>query len=52
MVNVPAGRIISITNGYQHERLSYALRHYEKVHDWNAPTSVGQRFWYYPPQTP
>lgn len=52
MVNVSPGRIISITNAYQRERLSHALHHYEKVHDWSAPTPVGQRFWYYPLQTP
>jgi hypothetical protein len=41
-------RIISITNDYQHGLLSAALRAYECKHDWNAPTPVGQHFWYYP----
>jgi hypothetical protein len=52
MVHVSAGRIISITNSYQHGRLSHALHHYEKVHNWKAPTPAGQRFWYYPSQIP
>ncbi len=40
--------IISVTNAHEHEELSGALRAYESVHDWNAPTPIGQRFWYYP----
>ena len=40
--------IISVTNAYEHEEPSVALRTYESAHDWNAPTPVGQRFWYYP----
>src|SRR5215472_8570173 len=45
-------RIISITNAREHERLSAALRRYERLHDWDAPTPAGQRFWYYPPIIP
>jgi hypothetical protein len=40
--------IISVTNVYEHEKMSAALRAYESVHNWYAPTPVGQRFWYYP----
>jgi len=40
--------IISVTNGHEQEELSAALRAYERKRDWNAPTPVGQRFWYYP----
>lgn len=45
-------RIISITNRHLHEKLSVALREYECRHDWNAPTPVGQRFYYYPRLAP
>lgn len=41
-------RIIFLTNRHLHEKLSAALRAYECRHDWNAPTPVGQRFYYYP----
>jgi hypothetical protein len=47
-LHVQPYRIISITNDYQHGLLSAALRAYECKHDWNAPTPVGQHFWYYP----
>jgi hypothetical protein len=40
--------IISVTNAHEHEEPSAALRSYESVRDWNAPTPVSQRFWYYP----
>lgn len=52
IIHVQPERIISITNAYQHEELSAALRAYECKHDWNAPTSVGQHFWYYPGLAP
>jgi hypothetical protein len=45
-------RIIFLTNRHLHERLSAALRAYECRHDWNAPTPVGQRFYYYPRLAP
>ena len=45
-------RIISVTNNHQHEKLSPALRAYERAGDWKAPTPVGQRFWYYPRVAP
>jgi hypothetical protein len=51
-VHVPPKQIISTTNDYQHLRLSTALSTYESLHDWNAPTPVGQRFWYYRPVRP
>jgi hypothetical protein len=51
VTHVHPWRIISITNAHEHERLSAALRAYETVHDWTAPTPVGQRFWYYCPST-
>jgi hypothetical protein len=44
--------IISVTNAHEHEELSAALRAYERARDWNAPTPIGQRFWYYPRITP
>jgi hypothetical protein len=47
IVHVQPGRIISLTNTYQHGLLSARLRAYECKHDWNAPTPVGQHFWYY-----
>jgi len=49
LVHVPAGQIISETNAYQHQELSSELRAYERCGNWNAPTPLGQRFWYYPP---
>ncbi len=52
IAHVFPGRIISITNAYQHEQLSAALRRYERGHNWKAPTPVGQHFWYYPAKTP
>ena len=51
-VHVSSALIISETNAYQHQRLSAGLRAYESLGDWNAPTPVGQRFWYYPPIEP
>lgn len=45
-------RIIYLTNRHLHEKLSAALRAYECRHDWNAPTPVGQRFYYYPELLP
>jgi hypothetical protein len=50
-VHISPRHIISITNAYQHQRLSAALRAYEKCADWNAPTPTGQHFWYYPPSS-
>jgi hypothetical protein len=52
IVHVFPGRIISVTNSYQHEQLSSTLRVYERAHDWKAPTPAGQHFWYYPPRAP
>ncbi len=52
ITHVQPERIISITNAYQHGLLSAALRAYECRHDWNAPTPVGQHFWYYPSIVP
>jgi hypothetical protein len=52
IIHVRPERIISVTNVYQHEELSAALRAYECMHDWNAPTPVGQHFWYYPKLAP
>jgi hypothetical protein len=51
VTHVHPWRIISITNAHEHERLPAALRAYERVHDWTAPTPIGQRFWYYCPST-
>ncbi len=51
ITDVHPWRIISITNAHEHELLSPALRLYESVHNWNAPTPAGQRFWYYCPST-
>ena len=45
-------RIIFLTNRHLHEKLSTALRAYECRHDWNAPTPVGQRFYYDPRLAP
>jgi hypothetical protein len=45
-------RIISVTNAHLHEKLSAALRRYECKHDWDAPTPVGQRLYYYPRLAP
>jgi hypothetical protein len=42
-------QIISRTNIHLHHRLSAALRAYERRGDWNAPTPVGQYFYYYQP---
>ena len=44
--------ILSETNAYQHQRLSFALHKYEACMNWNAPTPYGQHFWYYPPTIP
>jgi hypothetical protein len=52
IIHVQPERIIAITNTYQHGLLSAALRAYECEHDWNAPTPVGQHFWYYPNTIP
>jgi hypothetical protein len=51
VTHVHPWRIISITNAHEHERLSAALRAYERVHSWSAPTPIGQRFWYFCPST-
>jgi hypothetical protein len=40
--------ILSVTNAYEHEEPSAALRTYESTRDWSAPAPRGQRFWYYP----
>ena len=45
-------RVIYLTNRHLHEKLSAALRAYECGHDWNAPTPIGQRFYYYPKLVP
>ena len=50
-VHISPRQILSTTNAHQHQRLSPNLRAYEKRADWNAPTPVGQHFWYYPPST-
>ena len=47
-IHVPPEQIISTTNAYQQQRLSAALRKYEHCGNWNAPTPIGQHFWYYP----
>ena len=52
IIHVQPERIIAITNAYQHGLLSAALRAYECEHDWNAPTPIGQHFWYYPNTIP
>lgn len=44
-------QVISLTNSYQRQLLSARLRAYERSGDWNAPTPVGQHFWYYPRST-
>jgi hypothetical protein len=48
IIQVSPEGLISMTNARQHERLSVPLQTYERVHNWDAPTPVGQRFWYYP----
>lgn len=48
-VHVSPQEIISETNAYQQQRLSKELRTYENTGNWNAPTPIGQHFWYYPP---
>lgn len=50
-VHVSPRQLISTTNAYQRQRLSEELREYERCAHWNAPTPVGQHFWYYPPST-
>jgi hypothetical protein len=52
ITNTEPERIIFLTNRHLHEKLSAALRTYECRHDWNAPTPVGQRFYYYPRLAP
>jgi hypothetical protein len=51
-VHVTPWHVISVTNAHHHEQLSKALRRYERARDWNAPTPIGQYFWYYPPISP
>jgi hypothetical protein len=51
VTHVHPWRIISITNAHEHERLTAALRAYERMHNWSAPTPIGQRFWYFCPST-
>ena len=51
-VHVSPRQIISTTKAYQRQRLSAALRAYERCADWNAPTPVGQHFWYIRPVRP
>jgi hypothetical protein len=51
LTHVHPWRIISITNAHEHEQLSAALHSYESVHNWTAPTPIGQRFWYFCPST-
>jgi len=51
-VHVAPAWIISETNAIQRQHLSAALRAYEEVGDWNAPTPIGQHFWYYAPIKP
>jgi len=50
-VHASPRQIISRTNIHLHHRLSAALRAYERRGDWNAPTPVGQHFYYYQPNT-
>ena len=50
-VHATPWHIITITNAHHHERLSAALRAYERARDWNAPTPAGVYFWYYAPIT-
>jgi len=50
-VHASPQQIITRTNIHLHHRLSAALRAYERRGDWNAPTPVGQRFYYYQPNT-
>ena len=45
-------RIIYLTNRHFHGKLSAELRAYECKHDWNAPTPIGQNFYYYPSLVP
>jgi hypothetical protein len=52
LVHVLPEHIISVTNAYEHQRISTALRAYEKCGHWNAPAPIGQRFWYYPSIAP
>ncbi len=47
-LHVWPGHIIYVTNAHDHEHISPALRAYERRRDWNAPTPIGQKFWYYP----
>ena len=50
-VHASPRQIISRTNIHLHHRLSAALHAYERRGDWNAPTPVGQHFYYYQPNT-
>jgi hypothetical protein len=52
MTHTEPERIIFLTNQHLHQKLSAALRAYECRRDWNAPTPVGQRFYYYPSIVP
>jgi len=47
--HVTPWHIITVTNAHHHEQLSRAMRAYERARDWDAPTPIGQYFWYYPP---
>lgn len=47
-IHVRPRHILYITNAHSHDHISQALRTYELKQDWNAPTPIGQRFWYYP----
>jgi hypothetical protein len=48
-VHASPRQILSKTNIHLHHRFSAALRAYERRGDWNAPTPVGQRFYFYQP---
>jgi hypothetical protein len=51
VIHASPRQIITRTNVHLHHRLSATLRAYEERGDWSAPTPVGQRFYYYQPNT-
>jgi len=48
MVGTWPWHITALTNAVERNHLSSALRAYERMHNWFAPTPIGQRFWYPP----
>jgi hypothetical protein len=52
MVGTWPWRVIVLTNAVERNHLSSALRAYEEAHNWFAPTTIGQRFWYPPHLAP